>query len=71
VEIGSTTSNSSNWYFTTGLTQVYRGTETSDGFIPTANSVNTLSFEQDQISALFMDGVSNIVNFHGAVCQVL
>jgi hypothetical protein len=46
-----------------GLTQVYRGTLTDDGFLPVANTLNTLTFGTGTGSSntFAWDGTSNIV----------
>jgi hypothetical protein len=50
---------------------VYRGSETNDGFIPTANSVNRLSFGTG-LGLSFAIVLHIVVSFfHGVVCQVL
>ncbi|MFY7883584.1 MAG: hypothetical protein ACOVOV_01925, partial [Dolichospermum sp.] len=50
-------------FVTTGLTQVYLGTEANDGYTPTANVVNNLAFGTGTGSsaAFAWDGTSNIV----------
>lgn len=50
-------------FISSGLTQVYAGTEANDGFTPVANTVNTLAFGAGTGStAVFnWDGTSNIV----------
>ena len=63
VNIGSTTSTSMTTSFiTTGLTEVYAGTLTDNGFLPVANTVNTLTFGTGgAASSFYWDGTSNLV----------
>jgi hypothetical protein len=58
VRVGQTTETvSTTAFINTGLTQVFAGTGTNNGFTPVANTVNTLAFS----SPLTWDGASNIV----------
>ena len=63
VNIGSTASTAMTTSFiTTGLTEVYAGTLTDNGFLPVANTVNTLTFGTGgTASSFYWDGTSNIV----------
>lgn len=64
VQIGNSVANTApTGAFLTGLTTVYQGTETDNGFTPVANAVNTLAFGTGTASASSFnwDGVSNIV----------
>lgn len=65
VNLGLTTATaaSTTTFITAGLSQVYAGTETDNGFTPAANSVNTLAFGTGAGSAstFVWDGTSNIV----------
>ena len=64
VSIGHTSQTTANTNFImSGLTQVYLGTLTNNGFLPVANTLNTLSFGTGtgSSSAFNWDGVSNIV----------
>jgi hypothetical protein len=50
-------------FVTTGLSQVYKGTLTNDGFLPVANTVNTLAFGTGTgtSSSFVWNGTSNIL----------
>ena len=50
-------------FVTTGLSQVYKGTLTNDGFLPVANTVNTLAFGTGTgtASSFVWNGTSNIL----------
>ena len=50
-------------FVTTGLSQVYLGTLTNNGFLPVANTVNTLAFGtgSGSASSFVWDGTSNIL----------
>ncbi len=64
VSIGHTNQTTASTNFImTGLSQVYLGTLTNDGFLPVANTLNTLSFGTGtgSVPAFNWDGVSNIV----------
>lgn len=63
VNIGHTTlSAMTTAFITTGLTEVYAGDLADNGFLPVANTVNTLTFGTGGgVSAFAWDGVSNIV----------
>lgn len=64
VSVGHTAVNAMNTAFiTAGLTQVFAGTLTNNGFLPVANTVNTLNFGTGtgSASSFNWDGVSNIV----------
>ena len=58
VRVGQTTETvSTTAFIDAGLTQVFAGTGTDNGFTPVANTVNTLAFS----TPLTWDGTSNIV----------
>ncbi len=64
VSLGATTNTvMTSSFITTGLTQVYSGTEANDGYTPVANTVNNLTFGigTGSSSAFNWDGASNIV----------
>lgn len=64
VSLGNTSLNAMTTAFvTSGLTQVYLGTEANDAYTPIANSVNNLAFGTGTGSAASFnwDGTSNIV----------
>jgi trimeric autotransporter adhesin len=63
VNIGHTTQSAMTTAFiNTGLTEVYAGDLTDNGFLPVANTVNTLTFGTGgSVSAFAWDGTSNIV----------
>jgi hypothetical protein len=64
LNIGSTLLNDmTTTFISTGLTQVYLGTETDNGYTPIANAVNTLAFGTGvgSASSFNWDGSSNIV----------
>ena len=64
VSMASTTlSAMTSTFVTTGLSQVYLGTLTNNGFLPVANTVNTLAFGtgSGSASSFVWDGTSNIL----------
>jgi hypothetical protein len=64
VSLGHTTQETASTTFITGeLTQVYSGTETNNGFTPTANVVNMLAFGTGvgSASSFEWDGTSNLL----------
>jgi len=64
VHIGHTAQTTmTTTFISTGLTQVYRGTLTNDGYLPVAGTLNTLSFGTGtgSNSSFTWDGTSNIV----------
>ena len=63
VNIGHTTQSvMTTTFINTGLTEVYAGALTDNGFLPVANTVNTLTFGTGGgVSAFPWDGTSNIV----------
>jgi hypothetical protein len=63
VNIGATAQSAmTTTFITTGLTEVYAGTLTDNGFLPVANTVNTLTFGTGGTASAFnWNGSSNIV----------